>query len=406
MTELDPAGRAKRSGGESYYVSITDLLLGLIFIFLILLTYFAAQFQNVTQDLISADAARGELLRRVQADMAGRGYVAEIDEAKGSLSIAGEVLFESGEREPTPEGQDVIRSLANALYLHLPCFSSGLPIDPEANCARNYHSVETVLIEGHTDSDRISGNSWMRDNLDLSAARAASTFNSLLAEQPMLDMLRSGEENDATAQPIFSIAGYADRRPLSDAADDASKSRNRRIELRIIMAPPRPPVATPSVSEEDWPRIGSREPLRMGQRLQFRRGEPSDAYLGTGWARPERDRVWTQAREAELILPLENPVPGASIRIRIKGIAFVPEEDAVRTVNVRVNEDVVATWEFLHPENVFERELTVSTDQFSPDSILRIVFEVEKPVSPGALGISSDFRELGISLQSLSLASR
>jgi outer membrane protein OmpA-like peptidoglycan-associated protein len=401
MTELDTAGRSKRSGGESYYVSITDLLLGLIFVFLILLTYFAAQFQNVTQDLISADAARGELLRRVQADMAERGYVAEIDEAKGSLSIAGEVLFESGEREPTPEGRDVIKSLANALYLHLPCFSSGLPIDPEANCARNFHSVETVLIEGHTDSDQISGNSWMRDNLDLSAARAASTFNGLLADQPLLDQLRSGEQRDATSQPIFSIAGYADRRPLSDQADDASKSRNRRIELRIIMAPPKPPAATPSVTEVDWPRIGSLKPLRMGQRLHFRRGEPSDAYLGTGWARPERDRVWTQAREAELILPLENPVPGASVRIRVMGIAFVPEEDPVRTVNVRLNEEVVATWEFSHPQNVFERDLILSAEQLAQGGVVRLTFEVMNPASPGTLGLSSDFRELGISLHSL-----
>lgn len=402
MSETESLSPRRRHDGESYYVSITDLLLGLVFIFIILLTYFASEFQNVTQSLVSTEATRTELLHRLQAGMQERGYTVEVDEARGSLLIAGEVLFETGDREPTADGVQMISALADVLTLYLPCYSYGLAVSPEAECSRAEHSVETVVIEGHTDGDQIRPGAWIRDNWDLSAARAASTFSGLILVRPELESLRSRELGSLGAVPIFSVAGFADRRPVAAGDDDAAKIRNRRIELRIVMSQPgaETPVS-PMPTSDEWERIGTAQTLSVGASLEFRRGEPSDAYLGEGWARPETGWVWTMRPVAIMQLPLEAEARDAPLRLDIKGVAFVPSESPVRIVDVLVNGERVETWEFRYPENVFDKRIVLMPAQMAGEEPVELRFEIANPAAPSELDLSRDERSLGISISSL-----
>ena len=43
---------------ENYFVSMTDMMVGLVFIFIIMLMYFALQFQDITDHMTGADRER------------------------------------------------------------------------------------------------------------------------------------------------------------------------------------------------------------------------------------------------------------------------------------------------------------------------------------------------------------
>ena len=43
---------------ESYFVSMTDMMVGLLFIFILILMYFALQYQKSTEKLENAEDAR------------------------------------------------------------------------------------------------------------------------------------------------------------------------------------------------------------------------------------------------------------------------------------------------------------------------------------------------------------
>ena len=51
---LDEALEAE-ADEENYFVSMTDMMVGLVFIFIIMLMYFALQFQDITDHMTGAD---------------------------------------------------------------------------------------------------------------------------------------------------------------------------------------------------------------------------------------------------------------------------------------------------------------------------------------------------------------
>ena len=76
-----------------------------------------------------------------------------------------------------------------------------------------------------------------KDNLDLSALRATSTFRELLKVQPSLSEYRSPSDNR-----VLSVSGYGEHRPVAREEGESTErynQRNRRIDLRILMATPK-----------------------------------------------------------------------------------------------------------------------------------------------------------------------
>ena len=97
--------------------------------------------------------------------------------------------------------------------------------------------MESIFIEGHTDSDRYSG-SVLLDNWDLSVVRATNTYRALTEFVPALTELCTNK--DSRCEPILSVSGYGDKRPVPDnsGTEADKKRRNRRIDLRLIMVTP------------------------------------------------------------------------------------------------------------------------------------------------------------------------
>jgi chemotaxis protein MotB len=223
---------------ENYYVSITDMLIGLLFLFIILLMYFALQLRETTEDLTTAEDTRSRLLQQVAGYLHDRNVRAEVDLDAGVLRLPDEILFEKGRDTPKSAGAAALKVLADALETHLPCYSFRAAVPRPATCTKDPHHVEAIFIEGHTDSDPINANARIRDNWDLSAVRASNTFRILTEYRPQLASFLSEPVTAQNSRPLMSIAGYADQRPVDRGPGEEAKARNRRIDVRFVMAGP------------------------------------------------------------------------------------------------------------------------------------------------------------------------
>jgi chemotaxis protein MotB len=264
---------------ESYLVSVSDLMVGLLFLFIIILMAFALNFRSaedaaeatlealvverdaltlerdrleldrielradrdrllaerdrlalITGRLMARDAERAELLRRIKAALSARGLEVEVDLESGILRLPESLLFASGEAELSATGRAAIVVLAEVMRELLPCYVGGGAGQP---CPGGPLDVlEAVLIEGHTDDQPIRSGPFA-DNWALSAARARNTYLALTAAAPRLEALEN-----ASGAALLGLSGYAARRPVIDAPTEAARRVNRRIDLRFLARGP------------------------------------------------------------------------------------------------------------------------------------------------------------------------
>ncbi|PCI36127.1 MAG: hypothetical protein COB53_10295 [Elusimicrobia bacterium] len=77
----------------------------------------------------------------------------------------------------------------------------------------------TVLVGGHTDSQRILSGSY-KTNWELSAARAFSVIEFFTGQ--------------GMAPQKFQVRGYGEHRPIASNNTEKGRAQNRRIEIRIV----------------------------------------------------------------------------------------------------------------------------------------------------------------------------
>lgn len=225
---------------ESYFISMSDMMVGLLFVFLILLLYFALQFQQKSKALTDAGETRTQILHDIRDEIRREDPTlkVEVDEHTGVLRLPAQFLFRSGEFVLSGAGQRSASVVAHAMARVLPCYTF-----PRAQrgCSGSPHSIDAIFIEGHTDSDALNGTGPLSDNMDLSALRATSTFRAIRDAAPALLAMRNLPNDDPDSSPILSVSGYGADRPVPNntGSDDAAKQRNRRIDLRFLMESPR-----------------------------------------------------------------------------------------------------------------------------------------------------------------------
>lgn len=120
----------------------------------------------------------------------------------GKVILQGEVLFSSGSDEVRPEARQLLSEMAQAL-------SALLSAEPD----------QMILVGGHTDNVPIQ-NARFASNWDLSAARAVAVARVLIA---------SGLPANRVA-----ATGFAEHHPRAGNEDEASRRRNRRIEVLLV----------------------------------------------------------------------------------------------------------------------------------------------------------------------------
>lgn len=114
-----------------------------------------------------------------------------------TISLADNLLFDSGSADLRPGSADVLREISGAL--------SGLP--------------NHMRIEGHTDNVPTNSPDFAT-NWELSAARASR-------------VLRFLREQGALTNELF-LAGYADTQPMADNGTPEGRALNRRADIVIL----------------------------------------------------------------------------------------------------------------------------------------------------------------------------
>ncbi len=270
---------------ESYFVSLSDLMVGMLFIFIILLMAFALNYRvaqndqqkaseqaisaqqradrtkssmeiaeqqlaaakrdidevrtqlaaakkeaaaqarafgDVTTSLTNNDEVRRQMLRRLEGQLKAQGVEVLLDEENGILRLPEEMLFDSGKADLRPEGREKIRLLSEALFPVLTEF--------EKNSANV--RLEAILIEGHTDDVPIRGRE-LDGNWILSTQRAVNTYLELVTSKPELETVKNPQ-----GKPLLGVSGYANCRPIMPNDSDLGRRSNRRIAMRFLMTSP------------------------------------------------------------------------------------------------------------------------------------------------------------------------
>ena len=255
----------EEGGAEGYFASVSDLMVGILFVFLLMLTVFALNYRvaehdqevsrarfdiekaradrvrelleqaaaQLQQDIEASSNARDRLLATLETTLSQRGIQVWVDRQAGILHLPGDLLFDTLSATLGPRQRDSVGVVANALARILPCFT---PITDRTQCGPpNLPVLETVLVEGHTDRRPIGiPGTGFRDNDQLSTERALAVFAELRRAQPSLDALRNADGS----YPLLGVSGFGDRRPLPQAqgSTEADYGLNRRIDLRFLLA--------------------------------------------------------------------------------------------------------------------------------------------------------------------------
>ena len=144
------------------------------------------------------------------------------------LRFQGEGLFASGSDALLDDRIPLVERIAERLDALLPCYTFGEKAAYSLECNPALAVIEAVQIEGHTDSDGADAL-----NVALSARRGAATYAAMTAHEPGLIA-----HHNLASQPVLSIAGYGEGRPVIGNDTVEGKSTNRRIDLRFIMVTP------------------------------------------------------------------------------------------------------------------------------------------------------------------------
>ena len=155
---------------------------------------------DLQRELDAKDAAMRSLKDRVSAALTGfegKGLTVTQKGGKIYVNLDNKLLFATGSTVVESEGRKALASLAKA-------------VENEKDLS--------ILVEGHTDTDKILPGGTLKDNWDLSVLRATSVVR-ILQESSKLDPTR------------ITAGGRGEYVPV----DPSDKAKNRRIE--VILSP-------------------------------------------------------------------------------------------------------------------------------------------------------------------------
>jgi outer membrane protein OmpA-like peptidoglycan-associated protein len=252
---IDEAGAEEESHSEqeeNYFVSMTDMMVGILFVFIILLMVFALNFRTQTdvskekiqrlqeaaqeaqitanrlqelQTRVSneinaveeSERARSRMLEEIRKRLADAGLDVQVDETNGVLRLTENAIrFPVDSADLTQPAAANVDKVAAVLSDVLPTYT------PAAKTGGA--TIETMFIEGHTDVTGSDDRNWQ-----LSTERAVSTFRRLTQAQPSLRALRN-----AAGDEILSVSGYSSTRGVPNQLA-TNYEVQRRIDLRFVM---------------------------------------------------------------------------------------------------------------------------------------------------------------------------
>ena len=140
----------------------------------------------------------------------------EVEERGLVITLANNILFDSGKAKIKEEAYPVLDKIIVVINKKAP--------------------DKNIGIEGHTDNVPIKHSSW-RSNRELSTARANNVYH-YLVDEGSLDPAK------------LTTMGYGQFRPVTDNDTEASRAKNRRVELVILPQYPKKDIS--GLEEPNW----------------------------------------------------------------------------------------------------------------------------------------------------------
>ncbi len=200
--------------GNIFWVTMSDLMLGLSIVFI---TLFVLAMTGFTQQTVHQQKMKMDVAKEISQELKKHNIDVKIDNMTGDLIIPSTALFEVNSYVLTPAGKDLLSKLA-------PIYVNTLFKKKEL-----VHDIDSILIQGHTDSQTFAGVKTVNEqfilNMDLSLKRANSVASYIL--QTNYD-----KRNSDAFRKMIVVEGKSFNEPiLSGGHEDYAKSR--RVELKI-----------------------------------------------------------------------------------------------------------------------------------------------------------------------------
>lgn len=250
---------SKKDSGANYFASMTDMMVGILFIFIIMIAYFAFQVVSSNKEnplLVYID--RGEELRqglaeKVADDLRKHNIDATVNPKNpGVVTLRGRGIFANGASsvDSIPGSKEKIEYLSDVLFKKMDCYVYGSQSNPLSKECNNKSLIylESVFIEGHTDNQAVPPGGLpdgSKNNLELSARRATNTYKTLVEKNPNFTKYKNPVNEE-----VLSVAAYGEQRPMESNTTVSGQDANRRIDIRFVMWVPKNGKALVDFKEE------------------------------------------------------------------------------------------------------------------------------------------------------------
>ncbi len=231
-----PRGRSSTSVDEEnpYWISFSDIMSGLLVIFILASLVLILQLMDkrdkvdsAINELQQAEAAKAQILTEIQQGLKKNGITVEIIDNKSVLRIPDEELTFKPDKYDVPS--------SGKAYKRAAIIGKVLYAAVTKDDRQKY--LDTVFIEGHTDSQRSRAFKEM-GNWGLSTFRAIAVWK--FWNQQLGSSANLATITNHAGKPLFSVSGYAAQRRLVEPEITKSDlQKNRRIDIRFTVKRPK-----------------------------------------------------------------------------------------------------------------------------------------------------------------------
>lgn len=202
--------------GNIFWVTMTDLMTGLVLVFIVLFfyTYINSHYQAFQQDMAKENASK-----TLQQSLKNQSIEATVDPVSGIVKISDLELFEVNSYKLSAKGKAYLDKFA-------PAYLNSIFTNDYLN-----RNIDKIIIQGHTDSQTYKGKytqdeQYMK-NMELSLNRAYEVAN-YITNTPY------NKNNGNRLRKMIIVEGASFSEPvLLGGKEDFAKSR--RVELKITL---------------------------------------------------------------------------------------------------------------------------------------------------------------------------
>lgn len=139
------------------------------------------------------------------------------------------------------------------------------------------------------------------------------------------------------------------------------------------------------------------------ERISFTSDGVGQKYQAYGWSKHEAWGTWSDGDMSLVILPLPGRLKN-DLELLIEGQAFLADKQPSQEIDVLANEHPIATLKYDLQHNGGVRAVKIPRIfALENNGYILIKFKFKNPKSPLELGVSADFRRLGLGIASLEL---